>query len=102
MNYFTKYTWLNLLKFKYEVPTVFTQFKKLVEKLFQTTIIITLYTNEGTKYIRVHTTTLKFGIQHIIFFSYTLKIAGTVEHRHCHIVDISFTPLHQASISLFF
>ena len=63
VDYYSKYVWLYPIKAKSDVATLFPQFKLLVEKFFQTSIV-SLFTDNGGKYIGLAPFLQSNGISH--------------------------------------
>lgn len=66
----TWYTWVYPLKQKNEALSVFIQFKKQVEKLFERSIKV-LHTDLATEFKMFHNFTKENGISHIYTYPYT-------------------------------
>ena len=101
VDHFTKYTWLYPLKNKSDTTFIFENFKQLVEKYFQTPILI-VYSDGGGEYAGLHPALSKHGIQHLYSSPHTSLIVGTAERQHRHNLETTLTLLHQASIPLQF
>ena len=99
VDYFTKYTWLFLIKNKSDVPSVFQRFKSLVEHYFSTTIQ-TIYTDGSGEANSLGNFLSWVGIQHLKSPLHTPEHVGTAERKHRHIVETTLTLLHHASIPL--
>jgi hypothetical protein len=70
INDFTRYTWIYFLKYKSEVFHIFLQFKKMIERQFNTKIC-TFHSYWGGKYQKLHHYFKQTGIQHRIACPYT-------------------------------
>ena len=101
VDYFTKYTWFFPLKLKSDVPTVFEQFKNLIENFFDAKIK-TVYSDGGGEYQALSHTLKRFGIQHLTSPPYTPEHVGSAERKHRHIVETGLTLLHTASAPIKF
>lgn len=99
MDYFTKYTWLYLLKQKSDVTSVFENFKSLVERYFSTTIQ-TIYTYESDEAASLSYFLSQVGIQHLKSPHHTPEHIDTAERKHRHIVETGLMLLHHASMPL--
>ena len=97
VDYFTKYTWLYPLHHKSDVSTVFTNFRKLVENFFQSSIK-TVYSDGGGEYQALTSCLSACGIQHLKSPPHTPQLVGSAERKHRHIVETGLSLLHQASM----
>ena len=96
---FTRFTWLFLLKHKFEVFTVFLHFKALVKNQFGSTIK-TLRTDGGGEYTSNHFKSfcLENGIQHQLSCPYSPQQNGVLERKHKQIVESGLSMLHQSKL----
>lgn len=62
---FSKFTWIYFLKFKSEVFQKFQEFQNLVERLFDRKII-TLQSDWGGEYEKLHSFFTKLGVPHLV------------------------------------
>lgn len=99
VNYFTKCIWFYPFKLKYDMLTIFPNFKLMMEKYFHLPIV-TIYSDGGDEYEVLKQTFLTLEVQHLISPPHTPQLISTVEHHHCYIVEIGLTLLHQASLPL--
>ena len=101
MEYFTRYMWFSYFQHKSNVLNIFIHFKALIEKHFQS-LIITLYTNNGSEYIFLRSFLATNGISHLITHPRSLKHNGLFERQYRHIVETDLTLLHHAHMPLTF
>ena len=101
VDHYTKYIWLYPLRRKLDVYSTFVAFKHLVENYFTSTIK-TLYIDNRGKFLALRSFFATHGITHLTTPPHTPEHNGHSEHQHRHIVETSFTLLHQASIPLTF
>ena len=76
VDYYTKYSWLYLLKHKYEVTLIFENFRNVVQNFFNTKIK-TVYSDEGGEYQGLVSTLNKHSIQHLKSPPHTPELIGT-------------------------
>ena len=103
VDHFTRFTWLYLLKSKFEVFSKFILFKALVETQFSTKIK-TLRFDGGGEYTStaIKSYLSQHGIIHKISCTYTPQKNGLVERKHRHLIETTITLLSQASMSTSF
>ena len=101
VNHFTEYIRFYPLRRKSDVHSTFVAFKQLVENYF-TTIIKTLYTDNGGEFLALRSFLVTHGITHLIAPPHTPEHNGYSEHRHRHIIETGLTLLHQTPIPLTF
>lgn len=101
MEYFTRYMWFSYFQHKSNVLDIFIHFKALIEKHFQS-LIITLYTNNGSEYILLCSFLATNGISHLITPPPSFKQDGIFRCRYRHIVETNLTLLHHAHMPLTF
>jgi transposase InsO family protein len=94
---YSKFSWIYPLKFKYEVFSKFVEFQKLVERLFDRKII-TIQTDWGREYQKLHGFFSKIGITHHVSCSYAHQQNGSAEWKHRHIVEVGLSLLAHASM----
>ena len=99
VDHYSKYIWLYPMKKKSDVAILFPQFKLLVEKFFQHSII-SLYTDNGGEYLSLAPILNSHGVSHFKTPPYTPEHNGTSERRHRHIVEIGLALLHTASLPI--
>lgn len=98
---FSKFTWIYLLKFKSEVFSKFLEFQALVERLFNRKII-TMQTDWGCEYQKLHKFFAQASITHHISCPHTHQQNGSAERKHRHIVEVGLALLAFASMPLKF
>ena len=81
VDHYTKYIWLYLLCHKSYVHSTFVVFKQLVENYF-TTVIKTLYKDNGRKFLTLRSFVVTHGITHLTTPPHTPEHNGYSEHRH--------------------
>ncbi|PNX89556.1 retrovirus-related Pol polyprotein from transposon TNT 1-94, partial [Trifolium pratense] len=98
---YTKYTWFYLLNQKSDALKAFTQFLKLIQNQYQTSVKA-VQSDWGGEF-RPFTAMLNtLGIQHRLTCPHTSHQNGTVERKHRQIVEMGLTLLSQASLPLHF
>ena len=98
---YSKFTWIYLLKYKYEVFHKFTEFQSLVERIFNRKIIA-MQTDWGGEYQTLHAFFLKVGIMHHVSCPHAHQQNGAAERKHRHIVEVGLSLLAHASMPLKF
>lgn len=98
---YSKFTWIYLLKFKSEVFSKFREFQSLVERLFNRKII-TMQTDWGGEYQKLHPFFALVGITHHISCPHTHQQNGAAERKHRHIVEVGLALLAHAFMPLKF
>jgi hypothetical protein len=96
---YSKFSWIYPLKFKSEVFSKFIEFQKLVERLFYRKII-TVQTDWGSEYQKLHGFLSKIGITHHVSCPYVHQQNGSAEWKHRHIVEVGLSLLAHASMPL--
>jgi hypothetical protein len=96
---YSKFSWIYPLKFKYEVFFKFVGFQKLVEHLFDRKII-SVQTDWGDEYQKLHGLFSKIGITHHVSRPYAHQQNGSAEQKHHHIVEVALSLLAHASMPL--
>ncbi|GFP97350.1 retrovirus-related pol polyprotein from transposon tnt 1-94 [Phtheirospermum japonicum] len=99
VDHFTKYTWLYPLRKKSDVSSVFPQYKRLVEKFFNSSII-SLFSDNGGEFQKLIPELNSHGISHFTTPPHTPEHNDTSERRHRHIVETGLSLLHHSSIPL--
>jgi transposase InsO family protein len=94
---YSKFSWIYPLKFKSEVFSKFVEFQKLVERLFDRKII-TVQTDWGREYQKLHDFFSKIGITHHVSCPYAHQQNGSAEWKHRHIVEVGLSLLAHASM----
>jgi histone deacetylase 1/2 len=98
---FSKFTWIYLLKKRSDVYQVFLNFQQLVEQKFGRKII-TMQTDWGGEYEKLHSFFQKVGITHHVSCAHAHKQNGSAERKHRHIVEVGLALLANASMPLKF
>lgn len=89
------------MKRKSEVSTLFPQFRTLVEKDYNTSLI-SLFTGNGGEFVKLTSYLKQHGISHFTTPPHTSEQNGIVERRHRHIVKTGLSLLHHAKLPLSF
>lgn len=97
VDHFTRYSWIYPLKSKTEVVTIFPQFHSKIEKMFSHKVK-SLYTDGGTKYIKLKPYFNFNGISHYVSPPYTPEHIGIAKRKHRHIVETALTLLSHSSV----
>ena len=97
VDHFTKYTWFYPMVTKSGVSIIFPHFKKFVETRFQK-LLKTLYFDNGGEYIALRSFLLLHGITHYTTTPHTPQQNGVSERRHCHLVEMGLTLLHDTNL----
>jgi len=98
---FSKFTWIYLIKYKSEVFQKFHEFQTMVERQFDRKIL-TMQTDWGGEYQRLHSFFDKAGIIHHVSCPHAHQQNGIVERKHRHIVEVGLSLLAYASMPLKF
>jgi hypothetical protein len=98
---FSKFSWIYPLKFKSEVFQKFAEFQNLVKCLFDRKII-TVQTDWGGEYHKLHSFFSKVGIRHHVSCPHVHQQNGSAERKHRHIVEVGLSLLAHASVPLKF
>jgi histone deacetylase 1/2 len=96
---YNRFTWLYLLKHKFDVYDVFLQFQKHVERLVNRKIIH-VQTDWGGEYEKLHPLFHNLGVSHRVSCPHTHQQNGTIERKQHHIVETGLTLLAHASVPL--
>jgi hypothetical protein len=96
---FSKFTWIYLLKFKFEVFQKFQKLQALVERQFNRKILA-VQTDWGGEYQKLNPFFTKLGISHHVSCPHTHQQNGSVERKHRHIVETGLSLLAHASMPL--
>ena len=97
MDYYTHFTWLYLLKNKFDVFLTFTQFKAIVKTQFSSKIQTSNGGGEYTSSAFKNFFTLN-SIIHQISCPYTPQQNGLVKRKHRHIVETTITLFSHAKL----
>ncbi|WVZ83847.1 hypothetical protein U9M48_030944 [Paspalum notatum var. saurae] len=98
---FSKYTWIYLLKKKSDVFQAFQIFQNFVERKFNRKII-TMQTDWGGEYEKLHSFFQQIGIAHHVSCPHAHQQNGSAERKHRHIVEVGLALLAKASMPLKF
>jgi hypothetical protein len=96
---FSKFTWIYLLKHKYEVFQKFWEFQNLVERLFDKKILA-IQTDSGGEYQKLNTFFQQTDISHHVSYPYAHQQNGSAEQKYRHIIEVGLSLLAHASMSL--
>ncbi|KAI0494790.1 hypothetical protein KFK09_024933 [Dendrobium nobile] len=95
---FSRYSWVFPLQYKSDVFHTFVNFKNQIEKLTTNQIKI-LRTDGGSEYVNASFKQyLQHGIVHQLSCPYTPEQNGLAERKHRHIIEITRTLLHTATV----
>jgi histone deacetylase 1/2 len=86
---YSKFTWIYLLKYKYEVFHKFQEFQTLVERLFNRA----MQTDWGGEYQKLNSFFNKIGIIHRVSCPHAHQQNGAAERKHRHIVEVGLSLL---------
>ena len=95
------YTWIYLIKRKYDVEQVFYNFQKHVEHLLNAKILTIQYDWSG-EYHKLHNYFQQTGIILRVSCPHTSQQNGIAERKHRHIVETSLALLAKSSLALCF
>jgi hypothetical protein len=98
---FSKFTWVYMLKSKSDVFQKFIEFQNMVDRRFDTKIIV-VQTDWGGEYQRLNSFFTKHGISHLVSCPHAHQQNGPAERKHRHIVDVGLSLLAHASMPLKF
>jgi hypothetical protein len=96
---YSKFTWIYLLRHKYEVSKYFLEFQSLVECLLGWKIIMVQSDWEGSMR-NLTPFFLSIGISHQVSCPHAHQQNGVAKRKHHHIVDMVLTLLANASMPL--
>ena len=99
IDHFSKYVWLYSTKLKFHVSIILPTLKSLVENQFKSQIK-TLYSDNGSKFIKLRPFLQKHGTSHLTTPPYTPQHNGSSECKHRHLVETASTLPHHASLPL--
>lgn len=86
---------------KSNVSVLFPRFKALVEKYFNTPLV-SLFLNNGGKYVGLIPCLQKHFISHFSTPPHTSEQNGVAERSHCHIVDTGLSLLYHEKLLISF
>jgi hypothetical protein len=95
--YYSKFTWIYLLKHKSEVFEKFYLFQQHVERLLNRKIIV-MQTDWGGEYQKLNSFFAHIGISHLVSCPHTHQQNGVAEREHRHIVEFGLSLLSHASM----
>jgi hypothetical protein len=98
---YSKLIWIYLLKKRSEVYQIFLNFQQLVERKFGRKII-TMQTDWGGEYEKLHCFFQKVGITHHVSYPHAHQQNSSAERKHRHIVEVGLALLAHASMPLKF
>jgi hypothetical protein len=98
---YSRYTWLFPIFHKNDVPPIFIQFQKYVERYFNLKIKI-VQSDWGGEFRSLSKFFKSCGIAHHLSYPHTHQQNGAVERKHRHIVETGLALLYHANISLRF
>lgn len=98
---FSKFTWIYLLRHKYEVFQRFHDFQNLVERMFNRKIVA-MQTDWGGEYQKLNSFFQHIGISHHVSCPYAHQQNGSAEPKHRHIVEVGLSLLAHVSMPLKF
>lgn len=90
VDHFNKYTWPFPVSHISDIMKVFISFQILVERQFNCKIKLA-QTDLGTEFCSLHTFFANIGIQHQVTRPHTSKQNGSIERKHCYIVEIGLS-----------
>ena len=96
-----KFTWIYLLRRKYEVFQYFHDFQNLIERQFNRKIRV-VQTDWGGEYQSLNSFFKRIGIEHHVSCPHAHQQNGSAERKHRHIVEMALTLLAHASVPLKF
>jgi hypothetical protein len=97
---YSKFTWIYLLKNKFEVFAKFHDFQQHAERLLNRKIVA-IQIDWGGEYQRLNSFT-RIGITHLVSCPHTHQQNGAAERKHQHIVEAELSLLSRASMPLKF
>ena len=97
MDAYSKFTWLYFLQNRSKVPSIFIQFKTMVE-LQLNTKIKALQTDGAKEYLVLTKYLADHGIQHCISCPHTHEQNGALERKHRHLTETGLTLLAASSL----
>jgi histone deacetylase 1/2 len=96
---YSKFTWIYLLKKKFDVFQKFCDFQHHVERLFDKKILA-MQIDWGGEYQKLNSFFQKVGISHLVSYPHAHQQNGPAEHKHRHIVEVGLSLLAYASMPL--
>jgi hypothetical protein len=98
---YNKFTWISLIKFKFEVIQKFYEFQSLIEGIFNRKILV-VQSDWGGEYEKLNSFFTKIGIVHQVSCPHTHQQNGSTERKHRYIVEVGLSLLADASMPLKF
>jgi hypothetical protein len=98
---FSTFTWIYLLRHKFEVLEKFHLFQQHVEHLLNRKIVA-IQTDWGGEYQKLNSFFSRIGISHLVSCPHTHQQNGAAERKHRHIVEVGLSLLSHASMALKF
>ncbi|KAK2457235.1 WD40 repeat-containing protein HOS15 [Trifolium repens] len=98
---YSRFTWIYLLKSKFDAFVVFKQFKAMAELQFGQPFKA-IETDQGGEFRPFTKFLTDLGVMHKLICPHTHHQNGVVERKHRHIVELGLTLLSQASLPLFY
>lgn len=98
---YSKFTWIYLLKKRYDVFQVFSDFQNLVERQLNSKILA-MQTDWGGEYEKLNSFFQNIGISHHVSCPHAHQQNGSAERKHRHIVEVGLALLANASMPLKF
>jgi hypothetical protein len=98
---YNKFTWISLIKFKFEVIQKFYEFQSLIEGIFNRKILV-VQSDWGGEYEKLNSFFTKIGIVHQVSCPHTHQQKGSTERKHRYIVEVGLSLLADASMPLKF
>lgn len=98
VDYFSRYTWVHLIKYKSDVVNVLDQFFKYVEVQFHTTVTCIRSDNAKELVDGPKVLCQSKGIIHQTSCSYTPQQNGVVERKHRHLLETAMSLSFQSKL----
>ena len=98
---YSRFSWIYLLKRKYDVESAFYSFQAYVERQFQTKIRV-FQSDWGGEYRRLNHYFRRTGIHHCVTCPHTSQQNGIAEPKHRHIVETGLALLAHSSLPVRF
>lgn len=98
---YSKFSWIHLLKKRSDVFQVFKNFQALVERKFDSKILV-VQSDWGGEYEKLNSFFQNIGISHHVSCPHAHQQNGSAERKHRHIVEVGLALLAGASMPLKF
>jgi histone deacetylase 1/2 len=98
---FCKFTWIYLLRYKFEVFSCFKDFQSMVERQFNCKILV-VQSDWGGEYQTLNSFFTRLGIAHHDSCPHAHQQNGSAERKHRHIVEVGLSLLAHAAMPLKF